>query len=422
MIYNKFITATVYVINQGRVLLHQHKKYKTWFPLGGHIEADEFPHEAAVREVKEESGFDIELIDTEIAPDIELSRVKRIPTPFCLLHEGIDSSENFFDFIFIAETKEELPHPSKGESKEFKWFSYEELVEAEIKTHVKNTALAALEFYLRKKREKMNDMFERTHILQKLFDTYKISELEIGKKKDKLGDVFEDYCVHVLSSEDVLRKVVEGYYDASNLDLLLFKHFLSCAKIENIEYISKIEATKNVKHRATGGNPKTDVLVTIHYQDGNIVKIPISVKQTEKKKVSMAEFDVDTIAKEVGITDEQLKLLMKKHQDAGSAKGLTSAEQDKLKKLIVPYKRKLVRWVVSGTALPVADTRFPQILVKFKMKDVELVESCTVYTVDQYVDVIMRTGAKKPPRAGFGTGLSWTRASGSGTTKIQFKG
>lgn len=422
MVYNKSITATVYVINQGRVLLHQHKKYKTWFPLGGHIESDEFPHEAAVREVKEESGFDIELIDTEIAPNIELARVKRIPAPFCLLHEGIDSSENFFDFIFIAETKEELPHPSKGESKEFKWFSYEELVETEMKTHVKNTALAALEFYLKKKRENMNDMFERTPILQNLFDTYKISELEIGKKKDKLGDVFEDYCVQVLSSEDVLRKVVEGYYDASNLDLLLFKHFLSCAKIENIESVCKIEATKNVKHRATGGNPKTDVLVTIYYQDGNIVEIPISVKQTEKKKVSMAEFDVDTIANEVGIVDEQLKLLMKKHQDAGSAKGLSRAEQDQLKVLIVPYSRKLVRWVVSGTALPVDDTRFPQILVKFKMKDVEQVESFTVYTVDQYVDVIMQTGAKKPPRAGFGTGLSWTRASGSGTTKIQFKG
>ena len=50
--YNKSITATVYVINDGKVLLHQHKKYKTWFPLGGHIEEDEFPHEAAIREVK----------------------------------------------------------------------------------------------------------------------------------------------------------------------------------------------------------------------------------------------------------------------------------------------------------------------------------------------------------------------------------
>ena len=147
MIYNKSMTATVYVINDNKVLLHQHKKYKTWFPLGGHIEEDEFPHEAAIREVKEESGFDVTLIETELAPEIELARVKRIPTPFCLLHEGIGGVENFFDFIYIAETIETDPHPESDESKEFKWFSYEELLSYDIKTHVKNTALAALDYY-----------------------------------------------------------------------------------------------------------------------------------------------------------------------------------------------------------------------------------------------------------------------------------
>ena len=147
MKYKKSITATVYVINNGKVLLHQHKKYKTWFPLGGHIEEDEFPHEAALREVKEESGFDVTLIETELAPEIELARVKRIPVPFCLLHEGIGGVENFFDFIYIAETIETDPHPESDESKEFKWFSYEELLSYDIKTHVKNTALAALDYY-----------------------------------------------------------------------------------------------------------------------------------------------------------------------------------------------------------------------------------------------------------------------------------
>ena len=147
MKYNKSITATVYVINDGKVLLHQHKKYKTWFPLGGHIESDEFSHEAALREVREESGFDVKLIETELAPEIELARVKRIPAPFCLLHEGIGDVENFFDFIYIAETSETIPHPASGESKEFKWFSSEELSEYDdIKPHVKNVAMAILDY------------------------------------------------------------------------------------------------------------------------------------------------------------------------------------------------------------------------------------------------------------------------------------
>ena len=153
MKYNRSITATVYVINSGRVLLHDHKKYKTWFALGGHVEADEFPHEAAIREVREESGFEVRLLDTEIAPHIELARVSRVPAPFCLLYEGIGSDEEFLDFIYIAETDETLPHPADGESREFRWFTYDELKDCDMKVHIKNTALAVLDFW--RKREKI---------------------------------------------------------------------------------------------------------------------------------------------------------------------------------------------------------------------------------------------------------------------------
>ena len=92
--------------------------------------------DAAIREVKEESGFDVNLMDTEIAPPIELARVQRIPSPFCLLHEGIGAEENFFDFIYIAETKETIPHPDNNESKEFKWFTYEEIKNSNNKSNI----------------------------------------------------------------------------------------------------------------------------------------------------------------------------------------------------------------------------------------------------------------------------------------------
>lgn len=156
MIYNRSITATVYVVNGGAVLLHKHKKYKTWFALGGHVEADELPHEAALREVREESGFRVTLVDTEVAPRIELARVNRVPAPFCLLHEGIGSDEEFLDFIYIAETDETEPHPDGEESHEFKWFTYDELQASDMKVHIKNTALAVLEFW--RKRGKMREI------------------------------------------------------------------------------------------------------------------------------------------------------------------------------------------------------------------------------------------------------------------------
>lgn len=53
---DKHLTVSVYVVHQDKVLLHRHKKYNMILPLGGHIENNELPEEACIREAKEESG------------------------------------------------------------------------------------------------------------------------------------------------------------------------------------------------------------------------------------------------------------------------------------------------------------------------------------------------------------------------------
>ncbi len=50
-------TASVYIVREGKVLLHKHKKLGIWLPPGGHIEPEEDPNQAALREAKEESGL-----------------------------------------------------------------------------------------------------------------------------------------------------------------------------------------------------------------------------------------------------------------------------------------------------------------------------------------------------------------------------
>lgn len=53
--------AEVFCVYQDVVLLRLHEKYGMWLPPGGHIELHETPEEAAVREVKEETGLDVKL-------------------------------------------------------------------------------------------------------------------------------------------------------------------------------------------------------------------------------------------------------------------------------------------------------------------------------------------------------------------------
>jgi 8-oxo-dGTP pyrophosphatase MutT (NUDIX family) len=56
-------TACVYVVadhdtQRASVLLVKHRKLDAWFPVGGHIERGETPHETAKRELREEAGIE----------------------------------------------------------------------------------------------------------------------------------------------------------------------------------------------------------------------------------------------------------------------------------------------------------------------------------------------------------------------------
>ena len=53
----RHFTATGFVVHRGRVALHWHPKVKAWLPPGGHIEANEDPVQAVLREIEEETGL-----------------------------------------------------------------------------------------------------------------------------------------------------------------------------------------------------------------------------------------------------------------------------------------------------------------------------------------------------------------------------
>jgi len=56
-------TVSVFISQNHKVLFIFHKQLQRWLPIGGgHIELEENPEQAAIREAKEESGLDVELI------------------------------------------------------------------------------------------------------------------------------------------------------------------------------------------------------------------------------------------------------------------------------------------------------------------------------------------------------------------------
>lgn len=99
----RHFTATTFVVLDGKVLLHLHPRQGLWLPPGGHIERDELPHHAALREVEEETGLRVRLHSVEeaerLAAEMECGVV---PQPAFILVEDINPFHQHVDFIYFG--------------------------------------------------------------------------------------------------------------------------------------------------------------------------------------------------------------------------------------------------------------------------------------------------------------------------------
>lgn len=95
----RHFTVAVFVVWEGKVLLHRHRKLGMWLPPGGHIEEDELPDDAAVREVFEETGLRVELTGErreDVSDPVQLRR------PAGVQLENIGPGHQHIDLIYFA--------------------------------------------------------------------------------------------------------------------------------------------------------------------------------------------------------------------------------------------------------------------------------------------------------------------------------
>ena len=128
-----------YIFNKGKVLLVHHRKLDLWLPVGGHIEKDETPDEAMLREIKEEVNMDVEILGMLELPhgnNVE----KNLATPFHVnVHYAGDHKHCCFFYVCKAVNPEKLK--INGELKEFGWFTKEDLNKSHVPLDVKHIAL-----------------------------------------------------------------------------------------------------------------------------------------------------------------------------------------------------------------------------------------------------------------------------------------
>ena len=128
MTLTRHFVASVFIINEGKVLLVHHKKLGLWLPAGGHVDENELPTETAVREAKEETGLDIEIIGEEE----NFERVRILLHPKYVQLEDIKPGHHHIDLIYFAKLKDKNQkiEANTEETNEVKWFAKEELDKA----------------------------------------------------------------------------------------------------------------------------------------------------------------------------------------------------------------------------------------------------------------------------------------------------
>jgi len=121
------ITAEALIVYKDRVLLRMHDKYKIWLGIGGHIELDEDPNQAVIRETMEEVGLEIKLIaGKKLFSETVKDYKELVPPRFINRHRINDKHEHVTLWFFATSDSDKVRQPTGAEI-ECRWFNLEDL-------------------------------------------------------------------------------------------------------------------------------------------------------------------------------------------------------------------------------------------------------------------------------------------------------
>ncbi len=129
--------------NNKTVLFVHHKKLNKWLFVGEHIEENEDPETAVLREVKEETNLDIQLLGERYPREDDFIR------PFTLQRNIVKNEHIHIDLFYVALVKN--PYDIKINNNEllnYKWFTRAEILNNNIDTfpEKKKMVLDALDY------------------------------------------------------------------------------------------------------------------------------------------------------------------------------------------------------------------------------------------------------------------------------------
>jgi 8-oxo-dGTP pyrophosphatase MutT (NUDIX family) len=123
----RHLTVSGFVVHDGKVALHWHRKIGAWLPAGGHIEPNEDPVQATLREVHEEFGLDAEIIPLAAARLSYEGGPRQIEPPYAVLDCWPEPDHGHVDLVYFCRVVSGYPGLSHDPENPILWFNADDL-------------------------------------------------------------------------------------------------------------------------------------------------------------------------------------------------------------------------------------------------------------------------------------------------------
>lgn len=146
----RHLTATVYLVEGDATALHEHDRLGIRIPPGGHLDRGELPHEAALREAREETGLEPDLLLDQ--REVASATARSVPRPRHLLLEDVNVCDGevghqHVDSVYYATVGDRTIDPAPGEPGPgaWDWYDPDDLRAADLDPDVRDLGLEAIE-------------------------------------------------------------------------------------------------------------------------------------------------------------------------------------------------------------------------------------------------------------------------------------
>lgn len=248
----------------------------------------------------------------------------------------------------------------------------------------------------------------------KLIEECALEDKNEGYKKALKGNDFEDRVAKTLGFKQNLDKWNNSSCNSIGYHYPLFEKIALCIGLQKC--IKSIDATSDKKiigRLPSGGNPKTDVLMKVEYENGSNAVFTFSCKRSTSKSVTAHEYKANDFADTLDKDNKELRRLLNEFQCAGSLSEFGYENCVQFEKVIKPYVVILTEWVVGGFhGGGDPETQWAKYVIMYSEFD----ESIKVEKTEEYCESIL----KEDP-GNFGTPFRWTYPSKKRGKSIQLK-